>query len=79
MNFHGSYAGTPVVSAWLGGRKRGRRPSAYNLFLKKEMLRLKEAEPSLTHKQTFAKAAATWTAMKAEAEGVEPSAKRKKR
>ncbi|KAJ3150569.1 hypothetical protein HDU89_002976 [Geranomyces variabilis] len=38
--------------------KRG--PSPYNLFMKTELAKVKEKEPSIAHKDAFKKAAANW-------------------
>merc|ERR1712072_1019170 len=37
-----------------------RPPSAYNLFMKSELPKVKKANPKLDHKQAFAKAAGNW-------------------
>jgi hypothetical protein len=36
--------------------KTGRQPSAYNLFMKAEIQRVKAENPSLSHKEAFSKA-----------------------
>jgi hypothetical protein len=41
-----------------------RAPSAYNLFMKKEIPVLKKENPKLSHKEVFAKAAKNWSAQK---------------
>lgn len=42
--------------------KKERAPTAYNLFMKDEIVRLKEADSSLNHKAAFKKAADNWAA-----------------
>ena len=39
-----------------------RAPSAFNLFMKSELTRLKKANPSLNHKVAFVQAAHNWKA-----------------
>ncbi|KAJ3162460.1 hypothetical protein HDU86_004942 [Geranomyces michiganensis] len=41
-----------------GGAKRG--ASAYNQFMKTELVRVKKSEPELAHKDAFRKAASNW-------------------
>lgn len=41
-----------------------RAPSAYNLFMKKEIPALKKKHPNLPHKEVFAMAAKNWSAQK---------------
>jgi len=41
-----------------------RAPSAYNIFMKKELEKLKTSSPTLDHKGRFAAAAANWTKVK---------------
>merc|ERR1712072_1132282 len=38
-----------------------RAPSAYNIFMKKELEKLKKSQPKLDHKGRFAAAAANWS------------------
>ena len=40
--------------------KRAREPSSYNVFLKGELSRIKEAHPGIEHKVAFGMAAANW-------------------
>ncbi|CAN6676156.1 unnamed protein product [Malus baccata var. baccata] len=40
--------------------KRQRAPSAYNRFIKEEIKRLKDENPSMTHKEAFSTAAKNW-------------------
>ncbi|KAI3655170.1 hypothetical protein MP638_003353, partial [Amoeboaphelidium occidentale] len=40
-----------------GGPKK---PSAYNLFMKDELARVKKDHPNLDHKEAFKKAAGNW-------------------
>nr|BAJ83627.1 CRC-like YABBY protein [Cabomba caroliniana] len=40
--------------------KKHRLPSAYNRFMREEIQRLKAADPKLTHKGAFSKAAKNW-------------------
>ena len=42
-------------------KKKTRKPSAFNLFMKQELKRVKLANPSLTHKEVFKKAAYNWS------------------
>jgi len=44
--------------------KTKREPSAYNLFMKSELAKVKKADPKMDHKQAFAAAAANWTKSK---------------
>ena len=41
-----------------------RAPSAYNLFMKKEIAAVKKANPKLDHKAAFTKAAGNWSKKK---------------
>lgn len=36
-------------------------PSKYNEFMKTEIVNVKKANPSLTHKEAFSQAAANWS------------------
>jgi hypothetical protein len=45
-------------------RKTKRRPSAYNIFMKKELARLKKINPGLNHKVAFKQAAHGWKGSK---------------
>lgn len=45
-------------------QKEKRAPSAYNLFIRDEVRRQKEANPALDHKQAFSKAAEVWKAQR---------------
>ena len=40
--------------------KEKRPPSAYNLFMKSELAKVKKAQPTLDHKQAFTAAANNW-------------------
>ncbi|KAJ3073596.1 hypothetical protein HDU98_001191 [Podochytrium sp. JEL0797] len=42
------------------GEKVPRKPSAYNLFMKTELPKVKVADPTLTHKDAFKVAAGNW-------------------
>merc|ERR1719353_1794447 len=44
--------------------KPKRAPSAYNIFMKKELEKLKKSDPSLDAKGRFTKAAANWSKSK---------------
>ena len=44
--------------------KAPRAPSAYNLFMKSELAKVKKANPKLDHKEAFTKAAANWSSSK---------------
>lgn len=41
-----------------------KKASGYNVFMKKEMARLKETEPDMPHKDRFKRAAQSWHASK---------------
>ena len=41
-----------------------RAPSAYNLFMKEELAKVKKANPNMEHKEAFAAAAANWSKQK---------------
>jgi len=41
-----------------------RAPSAYNLFMKSELAKVKKADPSLDHKAAFTAAAGNWASSK---------------
>ena len=41
-----------------------RAPSAYNLFMKDELVKVKKATPSIDHKAAFTKAAGNWATSK---------------
>lgn len=41
-----------------------RAPSAYNLFMKSELAKIKKANPKMEHKEAFTKAAKNWSANK---------------
>lgn len=49
---------TPTTPSSSSTRKR--EPSAYNIFMKSEIQRIKQAEPGLDHKQAFSRAAFAW-------------------
>ncbi|THU67520.1 hypothetical protein C4D60_Mb05t25490 [Musa balbisiana] len=40
--------------------KRQRAPSAYNHFIREEIVRIKAREPNVTHKEAFSAAAKNW-------------------
>ncbi len=42
------------------GKKAKRAPSAFNLFMKSEIARVKKADSNLDHKLAFKKAAGNW-------------------
>ena len=44
--------------------KAPRAPSAYNLFMKSEIAKVKSSKPSLSHKEAFSIAAANWSKSK---------------
>merc|ERR1719504_237476 len=44
--------------------KTPRAPSAYNIFMKEEIAKVKKANPSLDHKEAFKKAASNWKSAK---------------
>ena len=44
--------------------KRTRKPNAFNIFMSEEIGKVKEAEPGISHKEAFSKAAAHWGAHK---------------
>merc|ERR1711998_648040 len=44
--------------------KKPRPPSAYNLFMKKELDKLKKSHPKLDHKERFKMAAGNWSKQK---------------
>ena len=44
--------------------KKPKAPSAYNLFMKKELPAFKKANPKLDHKAAFAAVAKKWSAKK---------------
>jgi len=48
--------GKPAAKKQPGAKKA----SGYNVFMKKEMARLKESEPDLAHKERFKRAAQSW-------------------
>lgn len=41
-----------------------RAPSAYNLFMKSELAKVKKANPKLDHKEAFTTAAGNWSKQK---------------
>jgi hypothetical protein len=41
-----------------------RAPSAYNLFMKSELAKVKKANPKMDHKEAFTQAAKNWSANK---------------
>lgn len=45
-------------------KKEKRAPSAYNIFMKAEIPKVKKSNPKLTHKEAFAKAAGNWQKQK---------------
>lgn len=44
--------------------KTKRAPSAYNVFMKSEIAKVKKANPSLDHKEAFKSAAGNWKTSK---------------
>ena len=44
--------------------KAPRAPSAYNIFMKSEIAKVKKANPNLEHKEAFKKAAEGWATSK---------------
>ena len=44
--------------------KAPRAPSAYNVFMKAEIAKVKAADPKLEHKEAFKQAAANWATSK---------------
>jgi len=44
--------------------KAPRAPSAYNLFMKSEIAKVKKADPKLDHKEAFKQAASGWATSK---------------
>jgi len=55
--------------------RRSHGPSAYNLFVKDEVQRLKAADPSLDHRAIFSRATAAWSVLSAEEKGAYERAK----
>ena len=45
-------------------KKGGRKPSAFNIFMKQELKRLKSAHSGLDHKKAFKMAAQNWSSKK---------------
>jgi hypothetical protein len=45
-----------------------RQPSAYNLFMKAKLLKIKQSHPQMHHSQAFSMAAKAWNAQKSEAQ-----------
>lgn len=41
--------------------KQKRAPTAYNVFMKKELQKIKEKDPKVDHKEAFMIAAKNWT------------------
>lgn len=41
-------------------KKEKRAPSAYNVFMKSELAKIKKEHPNLDHKEAFTKAAGNW-------------------
>ena len=54
----------PMSADMAGGknrRKRGKRkPTAYNIFMKSEIKKVKKANPSISHIEAFKRAAGNW-------------------
>lgn len=50
-------ASKPAAKKHSGGSKKA---SSYNVFMKKEMARLKETEPDMPHRDRFKRAAQAW-------------------
>lgn len=50
----------PPKSATTTTPKEPRKPSAYNIFMKDEMARVKAVQPTLDHKEIFKIAAGNW-------------------
>jgi len=50
----------------MGGsaKKGGRKLSAFNVFMKQELKRLKSAHPGMDHKKAFKQAAQNWSSKK---------------
>ena len=50
----------------MGGsaKKGGRKLSAFNIFMKQELKRLKSANPGMDHKKAFKQAAQNWSSNK---------------
>ena len=50
----------------MGGsaKKGGRKLSAFNIFMKQELKRLKSASPGMDHKKAFKQAAQNWSSKK---------------
>jgi len=46
------------------GEKAPREPSAYNIFMKTEIAKVKKDKPNLDHKSAFAEAASHWKTSK---------------
>ncbi|KAI9203018.1 uncharacterized protein BJ171DRAFT_511567 [Polychytrium aggregatum] len=40
--------------------KSARKPNPYNVFMKDELKKLKDANPSLSHREAFKQAASNW-------------------
>ena len=45
--------------------KTPRKQSAYNLFMSETLIKLKNENPQMTHKERFKKAASMWSTSKA--------------
>lgn len=44
-----------------GEEKQKRAPTKYNVFMKKELQKIKEKDPKIDHKEAFVIAAKNWT------------------
>lgn len=51
---------TTKTKALKGDPKVKRQPTAYNLFMKDEITRVKQADPGLKHQEAFKRAAGNW-------------------
>ena len=63
---HTSSRRLPVRSQTIEKKEKVKRaPSAYNIFMKSELAKVKKASPNMDHKEAFAKAASGWATSKA--------------
>ena len=50
----------PLVDKTEKKAKTPRAPSAYNIFMKTELAKVKKETPTINHKEAFVKAAGNW-------------------
>ena len=53
--------GSTCKGKTIGGKKGTRKASPYNKFMKKEIKKVKKANPSMDHKEAFKVAAGNWS------------------